>query len=89
MLKIIDYDEKYPELINYPTIDIKDLDKNAFFHYTNINNIDSIFQKGLIPAIGDNATGVEKSEKVFFTIEMTNSLILMESWIKWMIAKSI
>lgn len=72
----------------YDSIDIKELPKNTYFHYTNINNLKSIFSDGLVPAIGDNAVGIEKSEKIFFTVGMTNSLILMESWIRWLIAKS-
>ena len=73
---------------NYNVIDIKDLNKNAFLHYTALNNINNIFTEGLEPRIGDNSEGVEKNEKVFFTIGLTNTLILMESWIKWLIAKS-
>lgn len=72
----------------YDSIDIKELPKNTYFHYTNINNLDSILKNGLQPAIGDNAIGIEKSEKIFFTMGITNSLILMESWIRWLIAKS-
>lgn len=77
------------DLEHYDTIDIKDLDKNTYFHYTNINSLENIFHEGLKPAIGENAMGIEQSEKVFFTIGGTNSLILMESWLRWLIAKSI
>lgn len=77
------------KLDNYQVIDIKDLPKNTYFHYTNIDNLDSIFTSGLEPLIGDNAMGIEKSKKVFFTIGINNSLILMDSWIRWMIGKSI
>ena len=70
-------------------IDIKELPKNTYFHYTNINNLENILKEGLVPAIGDNAVGIEKSEKIFFTVGITNSLILMESWIRWLIAKSL
>ena len=72
----------------YDSIDIKEMPKNTYFHYTNINNLESIFKDGLVPAIGENAMGIEKSEKIFFTVGITNSLILMESWIRWLIAKS-
>ena len=70
-------------------IDIKELPKNTYFHYTNINNLENILKEGLVPAIVDNAVGIEKSEKIFFTVGITNSLILMESWIRWLIAKSL
>lgn len=33
------------DLEHYDTIDIKDLDKNTYFHYTNINNLENIFMK--------------------------------------------
>lgn len=44
-------------------IKIKDLSEiniyNSFFHYTNEKNIASIAKDGLIPKIGDSATGIE------------------------------
>lgn len=73
----------------YDAIDIKDLPKNAYFHYTDIHNLDSILTEGLRPSIGDNAVGIEKSEKIFFTMGITNSLVLMESWLRWLMAKSL
>lgn len=76
-------------LEEYEAIDITELPKNTYFHYTNINNLESIFHDGLVPAIGDNAIGIEKSEKIFFTMGITNSLVLMESWLRWLIAKSL
>ncbi len=76
-------------LEQYNAIDIKDLPKNTYFHYTDVNNLESILTNGLQPAIGDNAVGIEKSEKIFFTIGITNSLVLMESWLRWLIAKSL
>lgn len=69
-------------------VDIKDLNKNVFFHYTDKDNIDNIIKNGLEPRIGSNAQGFESHEKVFFTVGITNSLILMESWLKWLIARS-
>lgn len=77
------------DLQKYQVVDIEDLPKNTYFHYTNINNLESIFAKGLEPLIGENAMGIEKSKKVFFTIGINNSLTLMEAWIRWMIGKSI
>lgn len=74
---------------NYSVVDIKELGKNACFHYTNINNVKNIFERGLEPAIGDNAIGIEVSKKIFFTVGMTNSLILMEAWLRWLMAKSL
>lgn len=74
--------------MNYKTVEIEKLEKNVFLHYTNKSNLDNIMKKGLEPRIGDNAYGFESHEKVFFTVGITNSLILMESWLKWLIAKS-
>lgn len=76
-------------LEKYEAIDIRDLPKNAYFHYTDVHNLDSILKEGLKPAIGDNAAGIEKSEKIFFTFGITNSLVLMESWLRWLMAKSL
>lgn len=73
---------------NIKIVDIRSLDNNVFYHYTSKNNLDNIDINGLEPRIGDNAIGIEKNEKIFFTIGITNSLILMESWIRWLIAKS-
>lgn len=74
---------------NYSVVDIKELGKNVCFHYTNVNNVENIFQRGLEPAIGDNSLGIEISKKIFFTVGITNSLILMESWLRWLVAKSL
>lgn len=72
----------------FDVVDIRELNSNAFFHYTNVNNLSSISEKGLEPKIGENAVGIETTEKIFFTIGEKNSLVLMDSWIRWLIAKS-
>ena len=70
--------------------DISQIDvKKTYFHYTSIDNLESISNYGLLPKLGDNSIGVEKSEKIFFTIGQKGTLVLMDSWIKWIIAKSI
>jgi len=70
------------------TKDIKNIDKNnCFLHYTNKNNINSIFEHGLEPRIGKNSIAIEKSKKIFFTIGFDNTLILMDAWIKWLILR--
>ena len=66
-------------------IDIKNLDTElTYFHYTDKKNLNSIYQKGLLPHIGKNSRNLELSEKVFFTIGFDNTLILMDAWIKWL-----
>lgn len=73
---------------DFKTIDISKLDfNNAFFHYTNINNVESIMKKGLEPRIGSNSLEIEKSKKVFFTMGFNNTLILMDAWIKWLVLR--
>lgn len=70
------------------TIDITKLDKdNCFLHYTNYNNINSIFELGLQARIGKNSIAIEKSKKIFFTIGFDNTLILMDAWIKWLVLR--
>lgn len=69
-------------------IDISKIDKNkCFLHYTNKNNIDSIFKFGLEPRIGKNSMAIEKSKKIFFTEGFDNTLILMDTWIKWLVLR--
>ncbi len=42
--------------MNYNSVDIKNIDlEHSFFHYTNINNLESIFKNGLEPRIGLNS----------------------------------
>ena len=56
-------------LKNIKIKDIRETDIHySFFHYTNQNNIESIDEHGLLPKIGNSATGIEISEKIFFAI---------------------
>ena len=59
----------------------------SFFHYTNIKNIESICKNGLISKIGDSATGIELTEKIFFAIGPKGVFSIFDSWIRWLIAK--
>lgn len=68
--------------------DIKDIDtKFSFFHYTDKNNIESISKNGLLPKIGNSATGIETTEKIFFAIGFNGVFSIFDSWIRWLIAK--
>lgn len=68
--------------------DILDIDNNKMFlHYTNIANLDNIIKKGLEPNIGVNAKVIEKTKKVFFSIGDKGALVIMDSWLKWLVAK--
>lgn len=76
------------EVKNITIKDIQDVDTQfSFFHYTNKNNIQSIDENGLIPKIGDSATGIELTEKIFFAIGTKGVFSIFDSWIKWLIAK--
>ena len=69
-------------------VDIKDINSSeCFYHYTNIKNLDSIKKNGLIPKIGINSKVIEKSKKIFFSYGEEGTLVIMDSWIKWLIAK--
>lgn len=76
------------EVTNIKIKDIQDIDISfSFFHYTNKNNIESIDINGLLPKIGDSATGIEMSEKTFFAIGPKGVFSIFDSWIKWLMAK--
>lgn len=75
-------------LKNITIKDIKDIDTQfAFFHYTNSNNLKSIDENGLMSKIGNSATGVELTEKIFFAIGPKGVFAIFDSWIRWLIAK--
>lgn len=69
------------------TIDIKEIDENTFFHYTNINNLESILENGLEPRIGPNSSFVEKTKKIFFVKGEIGIIDIIDVWLKWITAK--
>lgn len=76
------------EVKNIAIKDIQDIDiQFSFFHYTNKNSIESIDQHGLLPKIGNSATGIEMTEKIFFAIGDKGVFSIFDSWIRWLIAK--
>ncbi len=76
------------EVKNITIKDIRCIDTQfSFFHYTNKNNIESIDKNGLISKIGDSATGIELTEKIFFAIGTKGVFSIFDSWIRWLIAK--
>ena len=69
-------------------IDISEINStNAFFHYTDINNLDSIINNGLEPRVGKNSKGIEINDKVFFSVGIQGVLVLMDAWIKWLMLR--
>ena len=70
------------------SININDISvDNVYLHYTNLANLDSILKKGLEPRIGINSKVIEKSEKIFFSKGDKGALVIIDIWIKWLIAK--
>ena len=68
--------------------DILDIDlENACFHFTNKDNLIGIDQKGLVPRIGENANGIEKTPKIFFAKGVKGALEICNVWIRWFIYK--
>lgn len=66
--------------------DLENLDfENTCFHFTPTRNLESIAEEGLIPQIGENAKGAEKSFKVFFSKGQKGILELANVWIQWTI----
>lgn len=69
--------------------DISEIDlKHTFFHYTNKENINSIFKNGLEPRIGESSLYVEKTPKVFFAEGEKGIITIMDVWLKWLTGKS-
>lgn len=68
--------------------DVQDIDiLFSFFHYTHKDNIEGIAKNGLLPKIGNSATGIEITEKIFFAIGPKGVFSIFDSWIRWLIAK--
>lgn len=76
------------EVKNIKVRDIQEIDTHfSFFHYTNKDNIESIDHNGLLPKIGDSATGIEMTQKIFFAIGDKGVFSIFDVWIKWLTAK--
>ena len=72
---------------NLDYIDLDEINNHIFLHYTSIDNLDSICINGLQPKIGKNSKVIEKTKKIFFTIGDKGALVIMDSWLKWLVAK--
>ncbi len=74
--------------MDYNSSDIKNIDlERSFFHYTNIDNLESIFKNGLEPRIGVNSLYIEKTSKIFFVKGEKGIINIMDVWLKWLTAK--
>lgn len=70
-------------------MDIEKLNDETALHYTNIKNLESISRKGLQARIGKNSKAIEKSKKVFFSVGIKGALVIMDTWLKWLVARPI
>lgn len=66
-------------------IELNTINNDVFYHFTNRDNYESIDKYGLIPNIGDNANGIEKTKKVFFSKGNIGLLRICDVWINWYI----
>ncbi len=70
-------------------MDVEKLNDETALHYTNIKNLESISKKGLQARIGKNSKVIEKSKKVFFSVGTKGALVIMDTWLKWLVARPI
>lgn len=62
--------------------------ENVFLHYTSSDNLESITENGLLPKIGENSKGIERTEKIFFAVGADGFLMIMDVWLKWLAAQT-
>lgn len=65
-------------------ISIEDLSENSLFHFTHNSNLENINSDGILPKIGENATGIERTEKTFFSKGELGVLKASEVWLRWL-----
>lgn len=63
-------------------------DISTFFHFSPLEQKQSIECSGLLAKIGDNAVGIEHSPKVFFSKGKLGMLETCDVWIKWMMNRA-
>ena len=74
---------------NFLCKDISEINlEHSYFHYTNKQNLYTIFKNGLEPRIGENSLYVEKTPKVFFVEGEKGIITIMDVWLKWLTSKS-
>jgi len=65
-------------------IAIDKLNEESLYHFTERRNLKTISQDGLVPTIGENAHGIEKSPKIFFSRGEIGILKVSEVWLRWL-----
>ena len=70
-------------------VTLSELDNNhVFFHFTNIEHIDSIAHNGINAKIGERSEGLEKDAMFFFAEGYENELSLCDVWAKWIMHRT-
>ena len=59
----------------------------CLLHFTHKNNYSEIKKEGLIPLIGENSKGIEKSPKIFFSKGIDGALEVSEVWLRLLLNK--
>lgn len=63
---------------------LNELKEDSLFHFTHEDNIEDISVNGLKPSIGENAFGIEKSPKIFFSKGELGIMKVTEVWLRWL-----
>ena len=63
---------------------IDELPENSLFHFTHIDNYETIDSEGLKPIIGENAFGIEETPKIFFSKGELGIIKVNEVWLRWL-----
>ena len=67
---------------------INQLEEDSMFHFTLRDQLDQIEEKGLLPIIGENAAGIERTPKVFFSKGELGILKATEVWLRWLMNRT-
>ncbi|MBE6157672.1 MAG: hypothetical protein E7160_02640 [Firmicutes bacterium] len=65
-------------------VSIDTLNENESFHFTETKYLEKIQEEGLIASIGENAIGIERTPKIFFSKGEMGVIKLSEVWLRWL-----
>lgn len=63
---------------------LEELKEDSLFHFTHKSDAERISKSGLKPVIGDNASGIEKTPKIFFSKGELGIIKVTEVWLRWL-----
>ena len=66
-------------------VKLEDLSQDSLFHFSHKKALESIEQEGLRAQIGENAFGIEKTPKVFFSKGDLGIIKVTEVWLRWLL----